>query len=31
MSAIEVERIGVGPTDKGEVYEVVIDGRSAAA
>jgi hypothetical protein len=27
MSAIEVERIGVGPSDKGQVYEVVIDGQ----
>src|SRR5271170_1039145 len=27
MSAIEVERIGVGPTDKSEVYEVIIDGQ----
>jgi len=27
MSAIEVERIGVGPSDREQVYEVVIDGQ----
>lgn len=27
MSAIEVERIGVGPSDRDQVYEVVIDGQ----
>jgi hypothetical protein len=27
MSAIEVERIGVGLGDKGQIYEVVIDGQ----
>jgi hypothetical protein len=27
MSAIEIERIGVGPSDKRQVYEVIIDGQ----
>jgi hypothetical protein len=27
MSAIEVERIAVGPSDKSQIYEVIIDGQ----